>query len=77
MPDPTKNVNAKSCSTYLGQQNKECLQKQVRAVLTLHGFRLVLKIHEAGLHLVPHWEIVYVVQGHEEIEHEDENLQVH
>ena len=46
----------------------------IRAVLLLHGLGLVLEVHEARLELVPDREIVHVVDSHEHIENEDENL---
>ena len=62
--------------TYLGQEDEEGLQEEVRAVLLLHGLRLVLEVNEPLLELVPHREVVCVVDSHENIEDEDENLQV-
>ena len=42
-----------------------------------NGFSLVLEVDEVALELVPHGEVIDVVEAHEGVEGKDENLEVY
>ena len=53
------------------------MQEKIATILLFNGFCLILKVYEAAFDLVPHGEVVHVVEGDEGVESENENLKIY